>query len=357
MQLKCYFCNKIFTRSDSQYQSELKRGQTRFFCSLSCCSKQRQKENPNKRIPVFKRCLFCDNNFVTHSGKHACNYCSKQCATNDKKLFDEHVFDNIGIKEAYFLGLYFADGCICKTTNGRHMIRFNSKDQDLISSIRSFFKSTNAISASINPQNNKTYYSITFSSEYLFNMLHKLGCVQQKSSIVNSPNINSSLYMPFLLGLFDGDGSISCNKSINSWKVSYGTASISLHEWLMKIIDETGISYSKEIRTTKTGLFYMICFCGISAQAWLNCIYGAVGQVVHPLDRKYKLFEYISHCKFRKAPNLFSWEMSLLKTNFSNKEVADLIKCDKRNYGWQRSEASIRLLRKRYKENHINAVK
>jgi hypothetical protein len=67
------------------------------------------------------------------------------------------------------------------------------------------------------------------------------------------------------------------------------------------------------------------------------------------MDRKFELFGCLNKTHFRKGPNLFPWEIAILKKRISNEECSNRIKNDKRNYGWTRSPDSIRNLRKYHK--------
>lgn len=255
------------------------------------------------------------------------------------KLFNEHAFDKITYNAAYFLGVLFSDGCTCITTNNRHTVSLGMYDKDTIKSFKTFMKSKNKIS-----KVDKTY-RISLCSEYLFWRLFKLGCVCRKSKILKKPLVKEKYLNAFILGLFDGDGSISLNKSINSWKASIGTASLSFFTWLKKVLKKLGIKFSVETRKIKNGLFYIICYTGVSAKELLKILYNnkAYAQCMR---RKRDIFKKLKSAKFRKGPNLFEWELRYLRSRISNSHCFEKIKGDKRNYGWIRSVDSIRHIRK-----------
>jgi hypothetical protein len=191
--------------------------------------------------------------------------------------------------------------------------------------------------------NNKIVYHLQLCNKKLFNKLYELGCVPRKSNIVNPPAIDDEFYFPFILGYFDGDGSISRNTTINSWKIYIGTGGKNLFEWLESIFIKLSISYSVDIRKKKN-IFYGISLCGISGKVFMDQLYSSVPGYL-PLSRKKHKFLEMSLTKFR-SPNLFTWEKECIINNEDNHVCSELIKLDKRNYGWERSPDAIRKIRK-----------
>lgn len=114
-------------------------------------------------------------------------------------------FNKIDTKDkAYWLGFLYADGNIERKKKGskRVSINIHKKDEWIIDQ---FIKMINA------NKNNKYYYKdnirIRIYSTELANDLIKHGCVPRKSKIIKLPLLDSrELYLAFLLGFFDGDG-------------------------------------------------------------------------------------------------------------------------------------------------------
>ena len=257
--------------------------------------------------------------------------------------FNPCVLDKLGIKEAYFLGLYYSDGCVCHTTHNRYTISFCTIDKDLIDSIKLFFESNNKIKEE--KRDNVIVYRLNFCSKHLFDRLVELGCVENKSKIAGPPKIPENLYLPFLLGVFDGNGCLSRNSSINSWKVSIGTASFKFSNWLKEINKDIVFSFEK--RTIKSGIFYSIVFTGISAKFFLDRLYKSTKDLVTPLCRKKKLYNCLLTIDFTRGTNFTDWENKILSIKkYSHQDCVDLINSDPRNYGWKRSKDSIAHKRK-----------
>lgn len=248
----------------------------------------------------------------------------------------------MGATEAYFLGLLFSDGCVCHTTKNRYITNLGMNDKDVIINFKKFMKAKNKIS--------KTYkrYEISFCSKYLFNKLNHLGCLARKSNILSYPKIPVNLIWPFLLGVYDGDGSLSLNKTINSWKMSIGTGSLKFSLWLKNFLKVHNFRVSYEKRKLKNRKnFYNIVLTGITAKAFLSKLYSSSIKY-KPMKRKFIIYKKLNKLKLRNNMQPFDWELDYLKNNKSNKKCLELIKNDPRNYGWIRSSDSIAHFRKRY---------
>ena len=276
---------------------------------------------------------------------------SKYITNKKNQKFDTTVFDVIGPKEAYMLGLFYSDGCVCKTTNKRCISSFGSNDLSLVKNVKKFFKSKNKINKNSKKKlNNKgnpwnPNYNIAFSSEYLFNRLNDLGCIERKSRFIKKPNITEDLYLPFLLGVFDGDGSICYDKKINSWHISIGTASKDFYDWMAEYSSRLGIIFSFEIRKIPSGNFYIIMFTGLSAKVFLDKLYSSANGFI-PLKRKNILYNKLCKESFAN-PRYQLWEIECIKKYPNNRECSDKINKDIRNYGWNRSFVTIRSKRRK----------
>lgn len=235
-------------------------------------------------------------------------------------------------KEAYILGLMFADGCVCYTTHNRHIINFVNKDRKLVQLV------ANYLNSNILYNKHKNIFVTSKCSLILFNKMCNYGCVPNKTWAVNTPNIPQKYMWSFMGGFFDGDGSISCNKSINSWKVSIGTASIQFKNWLIKFLNEHHIGFSCEMRQITNGLFYNISMCGLMGRYFLKCSYKHVQKFA--MKKKYQRYLKLKQAKL-KNPCWMDWEIEIL---FSHpiKIAISKINNDERNLGWIRTIDSTR---------------
>jgi hypothetical protein len=142
-----------------------------------------------------------------------------------KFFYNENFFEDINSKlKAYWLGFLFADGCVRDIKKGyvlkiklshideEHLINFNKHIGNYTGELRietSKFKS----------KNGKEYQStakvLLINSKKIVKDLIKHGCYQNKTNIIEFPNIDSELIPSFILGYFDGDGCITQKKVKN----------------------------------------------------------------------------------------------------------------------------------------------
>lgn len=256
------------------------------------------------------------------------------------------VFDEINIVSAYWLGFYFADGCVYGGKKGnRNLVNFSVSDYDVLEKLALFYEiDVKYIGVKNTPEGEKHFF-LDLSNRHLFQQLVSLGCVPNKSHIVEPPKINDQFYIPFLMGFYDGDGCLSRNSSINSWKVGIGTAGKTLFEWIIQLLVSMGLIFSHEKRPGKNGDFYEVVMCGITAKVFLDILYNSVPEGL-PLTRKKVLYEELSSVKFRRGPDFTDWEINIIKNEKNNAKCATLIELDHRNYGWKRSADTIRHKRK-----------
>jgi hypothetical protein len=132
-----------------------------------------------------------------------------------KYKYDEDYFSYIDTpNKAYFLGLWYADGCVMNLKRGK-LISMGLQARDklilekFLKEIRSPHKLVFIKSRSIDRQDK---YSIQLHSNRMADDLIKLGCVPNKTRILTFPKdtqVPDELLSHFIRGVFDGDGSIS----------------------------------------------------------------------------------------------------------------------------------------------------
>lgn len=274
---------------------------------------------------------------------------TSQFGSLPRNNYDIFAFDNMDNISAYWLGFYFADGCVCETTNNRKIVTLSSVDLEVLQKLVKFYKiKENLIGSYL--RDGKKYYRLDLCNKHLFEKLSELGCVSRKSMILDKPNIDEKFYLPFLLGFFDGDGSISVNRTINSWKVSIGTGGYKFFKWLSSMLNNFYYYFSTEYKLTENKKnFYVITMCGVTAKAFLNKLYNSIFNKNIPLKRKFCLYKKLCKVKFARGPDYFDWEINYINKEHNNYKCLDLIKNDFRNYGWIRSIGSIRKKRKSLK--------
>jgi len=131
----------------------------------------------------------------------------------NKPKFDTNYFSKINSQaKAYYLGLIYADGCIVyKDYN--ISIFLQQEDAYIIEQFKQELQSTNKTIIRLGEGNIKTKHGISLCSKQMYNDLLNLGLIPNKSQDgLHFPKIKNQYYSSFILGFFDGDGSISISQ-------------------------------------------------------------------------------------------------------------------------------------------------
>ena len=151
---------------------------------------------------------------------------------NISKKQDNHIyqcnydyFENIDSDEkAYWLGFLAADGCnYRRETNATILLNIHQKDLDHLIKFQASLNSNIPIKNLIQNDgfsNNTPMSRFAINSMKMSKDLEKLGIVPRKSLILKPPIIDEKYYLPFILGYFDGDGSICKLKQYTNYEGS-----------------------------------------------------------------------------------------------------------------------------------------
>lgn len=202
---------------------------------------------------------------------------------------DYDKFEIINTPEkAYWLGFIAADGCnYNRKTNATIKINIHQKDIKHLEKFRDFMNSNVNITTHVQDKgfsNHTPMCVITFNSLKMSTDLIDKGIVPNKSLILKPPKIDEKYWLPYILGYFDGDGSI--------YKTVQGTYGISFEgtketlQWINNILT---ISNTLEKRNNNDKNNYYIRCGGINKPYQiLKRLYETVD--IH-LDRKYAIYK------------------------------------------------------------------
>ncbi len=124
--------------------------------------------------------------------------------------FNHNFFENIDDEyKAYWLGFIMADGCVSLTQSSKVCIKLSQKDEKHLSK---WHEALNSINKLYNYIANNTTASTHYSKKMCQDLI-KLGCVPNKSLILQYPQIDQTLDRHFIRGYFDGDGCIYFHKN------------------------------------------------------------------------------------------------------------------------------------------------
>ena len=153
----------------------------------------------------------------------------------------------------YFIGVLSADGCIINSC-----VALEVKDLELINNYHIFLEKTCNINSRTSKINGNVYYNIKYKNKEIVEFLSNYGIVPKKSNILELPYINWNI----LLGVFDGDGSITIDKRYDCClKFTITSGSIKFIEQVKNFLLSNGIeSHLYEYNTDK-GHWYNLVVC------------------------------------------------------------------------------------------------
>jgi hypothetical protein len=156
---------------------------------------------------------------------------------------NEYYFDEIDTpNKAYILGFLYADGSNVKSKRTISM-SLEERDKDILERIRNEIGSERPLE--FLDYSNKHDFGYTYKNQYrllLFSAhmceaLESHGMVPNKSLVLNFPDIREDLLPFFILGVFDGDGSVSqCKTKETNFTLTI-TSTESFCEKLKEIVE------------------------------------------------------------------------------------------------------------------------
>lgn len=164
--------------------------------------------------------------------------------TTHKFKANYQAFQNIDTAEkAYWLGFIAADGCIyTRKKNASIILNIHEKDTIQLENFKKFLNSDVEILHYIQNNgfsNNTPMVKLVLNSVEMAQDLIDKGITPRKSLTLKPPKIEKKFYLPFILGYFDGDGSIS-HLANKEFSISFqGTKE--MLEWILETLQETAV--------------------------------------------------------------------------------------------------------------------
>lgn len=203
-----------------------------------------------------------------------------------------NVFENIDTPEkAYWLGFLAADGCnYQREHNASIIVNIHQQDISHLMKFKEFCQADAEIvtyTATAGFSNNTPMCKMTLNSKKMSEDLADKGVTPRKSLTLEPPKINKEFFLPFILGYFDGDGSISKTSQYNNFTFSIqGTKE--MLEWMNQVL-ETELPLEKRNQDEQNS-YYIRCGGTNKPYHILKKIYESCD--VH-LDRKYNLYKLL----------------------------------------------------------------
>ena len=228
---------------------------------------------------VIKRILTVQNEGISIRNK------------TSKYKYQQDIFENIDTAEkAYWLGFLAADGCnYQREHNASIILNIHEKDKKHLEKFKFFCKTNAEIKSYIGYEgfsNQTPMCKITLNSKKISNDLIDKGIIPNKSLILQPPNISEQFYKPFILGYFDGDGSISKTSQYNNYTISIqGTKEILT--WICQVLNWDANLEKRDINSINNS-YYIRCGGTNKPYQILNQLYDSCE--IH-LDRKYNIYK------------------------------------------------------------------
>lgn len=142
-----------------------------------------------------------------------------------KYITNENFFNSItDEKRAYFLGLMYADGnnYVRAPHSYEVSIKLQAQDKPILEKFRDIIVPDLELKTVIDKQTLNKHYLFKINSKKMSEQLSALGCVPNKSLILQFPNfIKDDLLNHFIRGYFDGDGTIYHKKPKITGQINY----------------------------------------------------------------------------------------------------------------------------------------
>lgn len=208
-----------------------------------------------------------------------------------KYQYQQDIFEIINTTEkAYWLGFLAADGCnYQREHNASIIININEKDIEHLNKFKQFCKTDAEIKSYIGYEGfskSTPMCKITLNSKKISNDLIDKGILPNKSLILQPPKISKEFYKPFILGYFDGDGSIFKASQYNNYSISIqGTKE--MLTWICQVLDWDAKLEKRNPNSTNNS-YYIRCGGTNKPYQVLNQLYNSCE--TH-LDRKFNIYK------------------------------------------------------------------
>lgn len=178
------------------------------------------------------------------------NNCQRKNHNRVNKRIISNYFSEINTPEkAYWLGFLFTDGCVNKykdNQQGRIRLQLQEQDKEILEKYKQDLQIDGAII--YDKRSNSACCSVEFVDDQIFKDLSKYGIVPQKTYQTQHIPINlipENLLPAFLLGLLDGDGSITCSEDCSK------DVTINFTSYYESIVQDFQIAIDKLINKTE----------------------------------------------------------------------------------------------------------
>lgn len=254
---------------------------------------------------------------------------------NITRSFNDCYFSTIDThQKAYWLGFIYADGCVQNRNNSKvFSITLAAIDTYHTENLKLDLESNHAL---INDRGNKRF---AITSTKFCEDLFSLGVWPRKSLYLNFPTedqVSKEFQNSFVLGFFDGDGSIAIATKQKKWHISI-IGTLDIVENINRIFVENDITPTKLIleKRKADGKLWMLMKCGSVVYTGRNTydirpnleniykyLYG--DRDLHCLARKKERFEKLLYTRYGE-----DWKNIIFDPNFQLSAITQQNNLDK----------------------------
>lgn len=254
---------------------------------INGCSLNQLSKITNKNIFDIKSILLANNIHIRSRGEQ-----TRLTNMNRSYACDSFYFDVIGPNQAWIMGFLAADGSISKDRN-TIKICINSIDREILEKIQAEIKISRPIEDG--KTNNGFYISkLSWSNLHHKEVLANYGIIPNKTYFsMNVPNWDDiNLQLAFILGYFDGDGTLSISQDNKYIRFRICAHRKEILESIVNVLIKKYPNLCYSLSQDKRQLYDL----SISTKYAIPLLKDLYNLPCIHLDRKYKKFlEYIGH--------------------------------------------------------------
>lgn len=183
----------------------------------------------------------------------------KTSSYNTKYITNINFFNIIDSQEkAYFLGLLYADGNVY--IRGKHSyelsIKLKEEDKHILEKLKDYLSPNLSLKEVKDKRTGNLHYLLKINNKIICEQLQNLGCIPNKSLLLQFPNLNKEYISHFVRGYFDGDGSIYSRKTRTghidyTWQI---TSTSMFCERVREYLKDLGINSSSKLACAGSNL-------------------------------------------------------------------------------------------------------
>lgn len=212
----------------------------------------------------------------------------------EKPKFNENYFENIDNEhKAYWFGFLMADGCVfLRGTTPKVCLELSIKDKNHLSKFCESLLLKKKLKILKRKGRKNSTVRIDLYSRKICSDLTRVGCIPNKSLILQFPQVEDRLLWHFIRGYFDGDGSVYIKNKTYGYIGAKFVGSKDFLLCLSQILDKYGINPNNIYRDNGEKIHYLC----LSSQKDIAKLY----QLMYYnssicLERKKSVFRGLSH--------------------------------------------------------------